>query len=107
TGGLSSGQTVEVVAARLRRRRLPNVVLQAGIFDSEGERVLGARGVSGMRTHLLPRARVVVLSAPEAGLLAETPVGSVDEAKTAGARLRTRGIEAVLITGLPETALWL
>jgi hydroxymethylpyrimidine/phosphomethylpyrimidine kinase len=106
-GALSSWQMVETIAARLRRRRPPNVVLQAGIFDSDGARVLGARGVSGLRRSLLPQVRVLVLSPAETGLLAEMPVASVSEAKEAAARLRVQGVEAVLIVGQSEAALWL
>jgi hydroxymethylpyrimidine/phosphomethylpyrimidine kinase len=95
-GPLPSWQCAETIAARVRRRRLPNVVLEPGL-RGDGERALGTRGLAAVRARLLPRTWVVVLDVTEASALVGTTGPVIEELPEITRRVRSFGVEAVLV----------
>jgi hydroxymethylpyrimidine/phosphomethylpyrimidine kinase len=99
---------VDAVAERVRRRRLSPVVLQPGIVDARGERVLGRSGVEWLRRRLLPQVAVIVLCRAEAEILAGTaldgPEGESPQALMES--VRRAGVESVVVWGTGEDPGW-
>lgn len=104
TGMLGSWQMVAAVAERVRRRRVPNLVVDPAMI-TDGARTLGAQGAALLRRRLLPGARLVTPSAQEAEWLTGKPVRDPAEMRAAAEALAATGVGAVLIRGgdLPET----
>jgi hydroxymethylpyrimidine/phosphomethylpyrimidine kinase len=101
---------VDALAERVRRRRLQPVVLDPGILDEKGERILGRNGVEWLRKRLLPQTAVVVLSRAEAQILAGT-APEPDDAPSWAAALQPilrAGVAAVVLRPLAEAGVgWL
>jgi hydroxymethylpyrimidine kinase/phosphomethylpyrimidine kinase len=104
TGMLGSWQMVAVVAERVRRRRVPNLVVDPAM-TTDGARTLGAQGADLLRRRLLPLARLVTPSAQEAEWLTGKPVRDPAGMRAAAEALGATGVGAVLIRGggLPGT----
>lgn len=99
-GMLGSAENVATVAAVLRERRPPCVVVDPVLRATTGASLLDADALDLLRTELLPLATVVTPNAPEAGiLLDERAPATPAEARSAAARLVARGVRAVIVTG--------
>jgi hydroxymethylpyrimidine/phosphomethylpyrimidine kinase len=96
TGMLGSWQMVAAVAERLRRRRVPNLVVDPAMI-TDGARTLGAQGAELLRRRLLPLARLVTPSAQEAEWLTGKPVREPAGMRAAAEALAASGVGAVLI----------
>jgi hydroxymethylpyrimidine/phosphomethylpyrimidine kinase len=99
TGMLWRAHTVVVVAARVKRRSIPNLVVDPIIFASDGTRLLCAEGVLEMKRRLFPRAEVVTPNIEEASLLAGIPVSDPQSMKQAAEAIFGLGPRAVLVKG--------
>jgi len=98
-GMLASEGIVDVVAAFLAARTLPNIVLDPVIRSSSGAELLSAGGVRILVEKLLPLAAVVTPNIEEAAILTGLPVGNVEEMKCAANKLHSMGAAAVAVTG--------
>jgi hydroxymethylpyrimidine/phosphomethylpyrimidine kinase len=107
--GLYDRTLVDTLAERLRRRRLGAVVLDPGIIDPRGERVLGRKGVDWLRKQLLPRVTVVVLRAAELAILAGAGGDDPDPVAASIRQIRRISPAAVLAEALAPsgTGFWL
>jgi len=94
--GLYDRTLVDTLAERVRRRRLGPVLLDPGIVDARGARVLGRSGVEWLRKRLLPRVAVVVLRSAELAILAGIAIEETDTAVVAIEQIRQFGSAAVL-----------
>jgi hydroxymethylpyrimidine/phosphomethylpyrimidine kinase len=98
-GMLYSQQVVSVVAERIARRSIPNVVLDPIIFAKDGTRLLHARAVQRMKRYLIPACTLVTPNLAEAGILAGLEVNNTDSAKDAARVIYNFGVKFVLIKG--------
>jgi hydroxymethylpyrimidine/phosphomethylpyrimidine kinase len=101
--GLRDRTLVDAIAGRVRRRDLPGVLLDPGIVNAQGERVLGRNGVDWLRRRLLPRVAVVLLRHAEAEILLGGAIESHDAAalQRAMEQIRRSGAGAVLLQAEP------
>jgi hydroxymethylpyrimidine/phosphomethylpyrimidine kinase len=99
TGMLVSAHCVRLVAARIRRRSIPNVVVDPVVSASDGTCLLSAKGVEALRGFLLRHAAVVTPNLAEAQALTGLTVGSLDEMRAAARRLLDMGAGAALVKG--------
>ena len=111
TGMLGHARTVAVVAERVRRRRISNLVVDPVLLAKDGTRLLHARAVDLLKRELLPLTRVVTPNAPEAAVLAGMRVETPADARSAAERIGALGVEAVVVkgghlTGEPVDYLW-
>jgi hydroxymethylpyrimidine/phosphomethylpyrimidine kinase len=104
---LSDQTLVEALAARVRRRRLAPLVLDPGIVDASGERVLGRKGVEWLRKRLLPLVTVLVLRGVEAEILTGEALGDDAARERALEQVRRGGVAAVLLCVPGESPDWL
>jgi hydroxymethylpyrimidine/phosphomethylpyrimidine kinase len=104
TGMLDRAQIVEIVAARVRRRRIPNLVVDPVILSKDGTPLLDGRGILILKKRLLPQALVVTPNVPEAEALSGIPIHNPETLREAARRIADLGVKAVVIKGghLPE-----
>src|SRR4029450_11446517 len=90
-GMLANAAIVEAVVAAVRALDLPHVVVDPVMIAKGGDRLLDEDAVAAMKSELLPIAHVVTPNVPEAEVLAEMTIGSLDDMRTAGERILRLG----------------
>lgn len=98
-GMLYSEQAVDVVADRIHRREIPNVVLDPVIAAKDGARLLSSKGIERMKRRLIGQCLVVTPNAVEAGILAGVDVRSLEDLKHAAQAIHEFGCRYVLAKG--------
>jgi hydroxymethylpyrimidine/phosphomethylpyrimidine kinase len=100
TGMLHESAVIEAVAEVLsdEARGIPLVADPVMVAQS-GDRLLEVRAVEALKTHLVPRARVLTPNAPEAEALTGRRVADLDGMRAAAEALLALGAEAVLVKG--------
>jgi hydroxymethylpyrimidine/phosphomethylpyrimidine kinase len=99
TGMLANAAIVEAVAAAVRSLELPQLVVDPVMVAKGGDRLLDLEAVKAIRTELLPQAHVVTPNVPEAEVLAEMRISSLDDMREAGRRIAALGPRVVLVKG--------
>lgn len=99
TGMLDRAQVVEVVAERIRRRRIPNLVVDPVLLGKDGTPLLDRRGIDALKRALLPQALVVTPNVPEAEFLSGVPIRDRESLREAAHALNSLGVASVLIKG--------
>src|SRR4249920_1296050 len=82
-GMLATSAIVEAVAATIRALDLPQVVVDPVMIAKGGDRLLEPDAVAAMQSELLPIAHVVTPNVPEAEVLAEMPIRTIDDMRQA------------------------
>ncbi len=99
TGMLANAAIIEVVAAKVREHRLPNLVVDPVMVAKSGDPLLRAEAVEALRRLLLPLATVVTPNLPEAATLLGRPIQDEDDMRAAARELAALGARAVVIKG--------
>lgn len=99
TGMLATSAIVEAVAAAIESLDLPNLVVDPVMIAKGGDRLLDADAVHAIRATLLRLARVATPNVPEAEVLADMRIQSVEDMRTAAHRLLRLGPKAVIVKG--------
>ncbi len=98
-GMLYSPQTVSLVAERLSRREVPNVVLDPVMRAKNGEVLLTEPAIKRMKRLLIPNVALVTPNAEEARVLTGVVVADVATASEAAKALVEMGAGAALVKG--------
>jgi hydroxymethylpyrimidine/phosphomethylpyrimidine kinase len=98
-GMLYSSATVMSVVGRIRRREIPNVVLDPVLAAKDGTAMLSASGIRKMKRYLIPRALVVTPNVPEAEILSGMQIESLDDLRLAVREIHAMGCGYVLAKG--------
>lgn len=99
TGMLADAPVIELVAAKFREHKLPNLVVDPVMIAKGGHPLLATGAQAAMRRHLLPLARLVTPNLPEAEVLTDRPVRTEDEMLEAARRILADGVQAVVVKG--------
>jgi hydroxymethylpyrimidine/phosphomethylpyrimidine kinase len=99
TGMLATAAIVEAVAAAVESFDLPNLVVDPVMIAKGGDRLLQEDAVHAIRAELLRLARVVTPNIPEAEVLADWSIHSVDDMREAARRIMRFGPAAVIVKG--------
>jgi len=99
TGMLATPAIVEAVAAAVEALDLPNLVVDPVMVAKSGDRLLTDDAVHAIRTTLLRLARVVTPNVPEAEVLSEMTIHSIDDMRRAAERILRLGATAVVVKG--------
>jgi len=99
TGMLPTAAIVEAVAAAIDGLELPNVVIDPVMIAKGGERLVDEEAVAMTRAELLRRAMVVTPNIPEAEVLAEMSVRSLEDMRQAARRILALGPRVVVVKG--------
>jgi len=98
-GMLANAAIVEAVVAAVRALDLPHVVVDPVMIAKGGDRLLDLDAVAAMKSELLQIAHVVTPNIPEAEVLADMTIRSLDDMRTAGERILRAGPRVVLVKG--------
>jgi hydroxymethylpyrimidine/phosphomethylpyrimidine kinase len=98
-GMLATPAIVEAVAAAIVSLELPFVVLDPVMVAKSGHRLLDEEASAALIAELVPKAYVITPNVPEAEVLAEMTIGSVDDAREAAERILALGPTAVVVKG--------
>lgn len=98
-GMLGTAEHVRVVSDKLRKYRLPNVVLDPVSASSGGFPLLEEEGIALLRSLLFPLCRLITPNLPEAERLSDVRINSEEDACRAAAVLLEQGAKAVLVKG--------
>jgi len=98
-GMLYSPQAVSVVAERIRRREIPNVVVDTVMQSKRGDVLLTEPALKRLKRQLLPLAAVVTPNYAEATALTGIKVEDADSAREAARALVEMGARAALVKG--------
>jgi hydroxymethylpyrimidine/phosphomethylpyrimidine kinase len=98
-GMLATPAIVEAVAAAVAALDLPFVVLDPVMVAKSGHRLLDEEAQAALVAELVPKAYVLTPNAPEAEVLAEMRIETVDDAREAAERILALGPTAVVVKG--------
>lgn len=98
-GMLYSPQAVDVVAERIDRRNIPNVVLDPVMNAKHGEVLLTPPAVKRLKRNLIKKATIITPNAGEAQVLTGIEVKNLESAKDAARALIGMGAKYALIKG--------
>jgi len=98
-GMLYSPQTVDLVAERIHRREIPNVVLDPVIHAKHGEALLTEPAIKRLKRWLIPKVTLITPNADEAEALTGIAVTSVGTAREAAYALVGMGAKSALVKG--------
>ncbi|MCX8052464.1 MAG: bifunctional hydroxymethylpyrimidine kinase/phosphomethylpyrimidine kinase [Armatimonadetes bacterium] len=98
-GMLYSPQAVSVVAERIRRREIPNVVLDPVIRSKRGDVLLTEPAIKRLKYQMLPLAMLVTPNWDEASSLTGIEVRDYDSARQAALAIVEMGAKAALVKG--------
>ena len=99
TGMLSSTEIIECVEAAIRRNDLMPTVIDPVMVAASGAHLLQEEAVDAMRDLMVPLATVLTPNIPEAEVLVEGDIRTVDEMVDAGEELVALGADAVVVKG--------
>ena len=99
TGMLSSTEIIECVAAAIGRNELTPNVVDPVMVAASGAHLLQEEAVDAMRDRIVPIATVLTPNIPEAEVLADQDIATVEDMITAGKSLREMGATAVVVKG--------
>jgi hydroxymethylpyrimidine/phosphomethylpyrimidine kinase len=98
-GMLGNADAVRAVIDFLKRKKLPNVVLDPVLRSSSGTALIDDAGRETLISGLMPLADVVTPNVDEASLMAGLAVTNHLEMKGAAEKLHRMGSRAVVVTG--------
>ena len=99
TGMLSSTEIIECVAAAIGRNQLQPIVVDPVMVAASGAHLLQEEAVDAMRDRIVPMATVLTPNIPEAEVLVDQDIATVEDMITAGKSLREMGADAVVVKG--------
>jgi hydroxymethylpyrimidine/phosphomethylpyrimidine kinase len=99
TGMLASAEIIAVVAERVQRHGLRNLVVDPVMVAKSGDPLLRADAVDALRHQLLPLATVVTPNLPEAEVLVGRSLESEEDLEAAARQIASWGAEAVVVKG--------
>ena len=99
TGMLGSPEVVRVVADRVRRYGIPNLVVDPVMAAQSGDQLVSDETARAMVQVLLPEAVVVTPNLSEAAWLAEMRIESLADMREAARRVRGCGSRFVIVKG--------
>lgn len=99
TGMLSSAPIIRVVADGIRRHELRHLVVDPVMVAKSGDRLLREDAVQSLRRDLIPLAEVVTPNIPEAEVLSDRTIRSVEDRVSAGKAILGLGARAVVVKG--------
>lgn len=98
-GMLGNEAVVHTVGEILKKRKLPNIVIDPIVRSSSGTALLNSQGINALKEILFPMATVITPNVDEAVVLTKLPVSNEAEMKLAAVALHALGAKSVVITG--------
>lgn len=99
TGMLSSTEIIECVVAAVKRNQLAPIVVDPVMVAASGAHLLQEEAVDAMRELVVPMANVLTPNIPEAEVLADMDIMSVEDMVVAGEAMVAMGAQSVVVKG--------
>jgi hydroxymethylpyrimidine/phosphomethylpyrimidine kinase len=99
TGMLYSEDIIEIVAQKIRKYPLKNLIIDPVMISSTGVQLIEERGLIMLKHDLLPIARVITPNIYEASALVNREIKDEKDMKEVAVQLKEYGPENVIITG--------
>lgn len=99
TGMLFSSEIIEAVSNCIKKFQWENVVVDPVMIAKGGASLLQNEAVTALKEHLLPLAMVITPNIPEAEVLAEMSIHTLEDRMEAAKRLHKLGAKHVIIKG--------
>jgi hydroxymethylpyrimidine/phosphomethylpyrimidine kinase len=99
TGMLSSAEIISTVAAAVREHGLRNLVVDPVMVAKGGARLLREDAVEALRENLIPLAAVITPNLPEAQVLLERDITTLEERRQAARDLVGMGARVAIVKG--------
>ena len=99
TGMLSSVAIIEEVADAVSHHHITNLVVDPVMVAKGGARLLREDAVAALRTRLIPLAAVITPNIPEAEVLLERRIATLDDRRLAARDLVSLGARAAIVKG--------
>jgi hydroxymethylpyrimidine kinase/phosphomethylpyrimidine kinase len=99
TGMLSSAEIIEAVADAISDHKITQLVVDPVMVAKGGAKLLRDDAVDALRTKLLPLAAIITPNLPEAEVLLNRSITTLDERRAAARDLRELGPRAVIVKG--------
>ncbi|MBL8151448.1 MAG: bifunctional hydroxymethylpyrimidine kinase/phosphomethylpyrimidine kinase [Blastocatellia bacterium] len=98
-GMLANTEIVTVIADYLKNSTTQNLVVDTPIYSSSGYRLLDQAAITILQQRIFPLATLITPNIPETTLLTGIEISSLVLMKEAARRLKSTGVEAVLVKG--------
>jgi len=99
TGMLGTIDMIALVARKIDQYKIANVVIDPVMVCKGTDEVLNPESAAGIRDQLLPRATVVTPNLFEASQLSGVKIATLDDMKTAAAKIHALGARNVVVKG--------
>jgi len=99
TGMLASAEIIDAVVLAIQQYGIRNLVVDPVMVAKGGARLLRDDAVDALRRRLLPLAAVVTPNIPEAEVLLDRPLRTLDERRQAARDLVSLGARAAVVKG--------
>ena len=99
TGMLANSAIIEIVADKIRRHRLQNLVVDPVMVAKSGDLLLREEAIEALRSRLITLAMIVTPNLPEAGQLTGIQGAGTKEIKEAAKRIVGMGAKSVVVKG--------
>ena len=99
TGMLFNASIIQTVAEKIERSRIHHVVVDPVMVATSGDPLLEKQAERMMRDKMMPVATLVTPNLPEAEVLADMKIDSIDAIHKACLAIKDLGAQAVLIKG--------
>lgn len=98
-GMLHSPNVIEVVAQKLAQWECTNIVLDPVMISKSGDQLLRKDAVQALKTILIPKAFIITPNLPEASVLLDREVETLEDMTAAARDLAGLGCDNVLLKG--------
>ncbi len=99
TGMLFSAEIIQVVAERIQRYNIPNLVVDPVMVAKSGDRLLKEDAIEALRSLILPLATVVTPNLGEASVLVDGTVRTKEQMLEAAKAIHSMGARYVVVKG--------
>ncbi|WP_461200743.1 bifunctional hydroxymethylpyrimidine kinase/phosphomethylpyrimidine kinase [Anoxybacillus sp. TBDG-1] len=99
TGMLFSNEMIELVAHKIKQYKWTCVVVDPVMIAKGGAPLLKQEAVEALQRHLLPLAYVLTPNMPEAEVLANMQIETIEQRKEAAKKLHEMGVRYVVMKG--------
>jgi hydroxymethylpyrimidine/phosphomethylpyrimidine kinase len=99
TGMLFSADIIRAVAQKILEFKTPLLVIDPVMIAKGGQPLLLQEAITALKTELLPLATVITPNIPEAEVLAEMKIETLEDVEIAAKKILQLGVKAVVMKG--------
>lgn len=98
-GMLYSAKVIKIVARQLKKYHAKNIVLDPVMIAQSGDKLLEDDAVEAIKEYLMPMATVLTPNIPEASVLLDHRIRSLEDMRQAALELTPYGSKSIIIKG--------